>query len=293
MLTKGENHPLSPNTFNILPLETWAAAVQRRFSETKRCFLERIVHYKALSDMEHEFLVVYVSHPSGTKIVLGVDRNARDPAPSLGTRVGVKSLPPSSPLSPSPSEEEPPQLAYDGVQVSHDGTPAPILARHGPHVPLYMITFSCASPPLAASTSTSSTSSNPDANRPPSLLHFSILLLTIRTHFPYYDLFQYQCYFFARVTCLALIDLFCGVEKKLKESKRAATWRGVHVSVYSAGCTALRDMFSLFACPELLVLPLIATPVLMVPAGICVAYGAVKHYDEKVVESMVDRRRIR
>ena len=286
MLTKGENHPLSPNTFYALPLETWAAAIQQRSSETKRCFLEQVVHYKALSDMEHEFLVIYASHPSGSKIVLGVDRNARDSAPSLSTPVRAKSLPQSSfPCSPSSSEKESPHFAYDGVQVSHDGTPAPILARHGPHVPLYTITFSPTSPRLAASSptsprATSPTSSNPDPKRPPSLLHLSILLLTIRTHFPCYNLFQYQCYFFARVTCLALIDLFCGVEMKLKEGKRAATWRGMHVS-------SLQNML-LF---PLVVLPAFA--VIATPGGLFSVFIAARLYEGNVVGRAVDRRRIR
>jgi hypothetical protein len=56
-----------PNTFYTTPLETWAAAIQRQSSEAKQCFLEQVLHYKALSDMEHEFLVVYASHPSGLK----------------------------------------------------------------------------------------------------------------------------------------------------------------------------------------------------------------------------------
>jgi hypothetical protein len=304
-----ENHHLFPNSFYTSPLETWAAAIQRLPSEAKQCFLEQVVHYKALSDMEHEFLVVYANHPSGSKIVLGVDRNAQDLATSaskqksgsasqdtdttqppnvasssaryLNTLVWAKSPPPSS--SSSSSEEESSHLAYDGVQVSHDGTPAPILAQHGPCVPLYAITFSSTSP-LTASTSTSTTSSNSDARRPPSLLHLSVLLLTIRTHFPSYALFQYQCYFFARVTSLALMDLFGGVETELEEGKRAATWRGVHVSLYSAGRTALENM---------LLLPLVEFPALIVPAGLFAVYSAVKLYDGNVVASEVERRRIR
>jgi hypothetical protein len=119
------------------------------------------------------------------------------------------------------SSEESSHLVYDGVQVSRDGTPAPILAQHGPSVPLYTITFSSTPPPPTASTST--TSSNSKARRLPSLLHLSLLLLTIRTHFPSYALLEHQCYFFARVTCLTLIDLFGGVKKELEEGQRAAT----------------------------------------------------------------------
>jgi hypothetical protein len=295
-----------PNTFYTAPLETWTAAIQRHSSEAKQCFLEQVLHYKALSDMEHEFLVVYASHPSGSKIVLGVDRNAQDltiaaskrtsgsasqntnttqpstvvssSARYLNTLVCAKSPLPSL----SSSKDKSSHLAYDGVQVSHDGTSAPILAQHGPSVPLYTITFSSASPPLTASIST--TSSNSKARRHPSLLHLSVLLLTIRTHFPSYALLEYQCYFFARVTCLTLMDLFGGVGTELEEGQRAATWRGVHVSLYSAGRAALQNM---------LLLPLVEFPALIVPAGLFAVYSAVKLYDGNVVGGGVDRRRIR
>src|SRR5258708_14079510 len=71
-----ENYHIFPDTFDTI--ETWAVATQRLVSEAGQCLLEQVVHYKALSDMEHEFLVVYASHPSGSKIVLGIDRNAQD-----------------------------------------------------------------------------------------------------------------------------------------------------------------------------------------------------------------------
>ena len=285
LLTKEIHHNL-PDTVKTVPLETWADAMQRLSSVTERYLLEKVEHFKELSHMEHEFLVVYASRPSGSKIVLGIDRNAQNSVRSLSTLVCAKSplsSPPSSPLS----EKGSPHLAYDRVQISRDGTPAPILAHHGPHVQLFTITFS------PTSASTSFTSSNSDARRLPSLLHLSVLLLAIRKRFPYYTLLKYQCYFFARATCLTLLDLFGGVATELEEGKRAATWRGVHVSAYSARCTALREELPLvmaIALQNMLLLPLAAFPVLMVPA---VVYSAVKFYDGKAVEGEVDRRRIR
>jgi hypothetical protein len=302
-----ENQPLFPDTFYTAPLDAWAATIQRlpSASEAKKCLLEQVVHYKALSDMEHEFLIVYASHPSGSKIVLGVDRNAQDVTSAsskqvsvsmdttqsstlasssryLNTLMCVKSpSTPSSSSSSSSSSEASSHLAYDGVQVSHDGTPTPILAQHGPSVPLLTITFTSTS--RSPSASSSSSFGGSDTGRP-SLLHLSVLLLTIRTHFPSYALLQYQCYFFARVTCLALMDLFGGVETELEEGRRAATWRGVHVSLYSAGRAALQNM---------LLLPLVEFPALIVPAGLFAVYSAVKLYEGNVVGSEVDRRRIR
>ncbi|KAH9000204.1 hypothetical protein EDB92DRAFT_1829874 [Lactarius akahatsu] len=269
----GDRSPhLFPDAFYTAPLDVWATAIQRVPSEAEKCLIEQVVHYKALSDMEHEFLVVHACHPSGSKVVLGVDRNA-DVLTAAQQHAGpTETAGPSSPLvssarylstlmrfGPSPPSPE----AYDSVQVSHDATPAPILAQHGPSVPLSTVSFSRAPRP--------------------SLLHLSVLLLTIRTHFPSYALLQYQCYFFARATCLALVDISGGIEVQHEEGQRAATWRGVHVSLYSAGRAALQNM---------LLLPLAEFPVLIVPAGLFAVYSAVKLYDGNVVESEVDRRRI-
>jgi len=318
--TTRENNYLFPNTFYTAPLETWAAAIQRLSSEAEQCFLEQVVHYKALLNMEHEFLVVYASHPSGSKIVLGVDRNAQDLATAASKQasgsapqdtdktkpstvafslarypnipVWAKSLTSSSSSSssspsPSPSsEEESSHLAYDSVQVSHDGTPAPILAQHGPCVLLYTITFS--------STSTSTTSSNSDARCPPSLLHLSVLLLTIHTHFPSYDLLQYQCYFFARATRLALKDLFSGVQTDLEGGKRAATWRGVHVSLYSVGRTVLGSSVAVGfrAVGDMLLSPVVVVPAPIKYASVLAAYSAMMLCEWYVVGNGADRRRI-
>jgi hypothetical protein len=41
--------------------------------------------------------------------------------------------------------------------------------------------------------------------------------------------------------------LFGGVETELEEGKRAATWRGVHTSLYSPGSMAEQDMLLLSA----------------------------------------------
>jgi hypothetical protein len=279
-----------PDTFYSAPLDAWATAIQRIPSEAKRCLIEQVVHYKALSDMEHEFLVVHASHPSGSKVVLGVDRNAdvltaaqqhtptelvEAAGPSSSLRSSARylsTLMNFCPSSPSLPEASPQQPAYDSVQVSHDASPAPILAQHGPSVPLSTVSFSPEPAGLGRAT------------RRPSLLHLSVLLLTIRTHFPSYALLQYQCYFFARATCLALVDIFGGAEVQHEEGQKAATWRGVHVSLYSAGRAALQNM---------MLLPLAEFPVLIVPAGLFAAYSAVKLYDGNVVESDVDRRRIR
>jgi len=206
---KPENPCLFPDTFYTAPLNTWAAAIQRAPLDAQNCLIDWVIHAKAKSNMEHEFLLVGARHRSGAQIVLGIDRNAERPpvAPKGAASVGATST--ASSMSylgaltgPSTTSSSFSGLfsreAYDSVQVSHDGTPVPILAQHGPTAPLSSITF--------ARTPAARSNDNADPPRRP-LLHLSILLLTIRKYFPSYLLLQYQCYFFARATCLALIDL--------------------------------------------------------------------------------------
>jgi hypothetical protein len=96
------------------------------------------------------------------------------------------------------------------------------------------------------------------------------------------------------------MDLFSGVETMLEEGNRAATWRGVHVSLYSPGSTALQDIVLLSAgraaprktlllmgCTALqnmLLLPLVNFPALILPAGLLAV--AVEMYVGNVVRQM-------
>ena len=296
---------LSPSAFYTTSLETWADAILCQSSEAEQCLLEQVVHYKATSGMEHEFLVVHACHPSSSQIVLGVDRNpqalaasikqvssATGPSSTLAPFTGylhrlmdVVSLLFSASLSSSNDTKGiSPRLAYDAVQVSHDGTPAPILAWHGPSVTLSTITFARSPPRPPALPCKGDRELEGQHSLRPSLLHLSILLLIIHTHFPSYVLLQYECYFFPRVTCLALIDIFGGVEIKHTEGRRAATWCGVHVSLWSAVPAALR---------YLLLLPLAEYRILAVPVKVFALYNALKIYDGIAVQMAVDRRKIR
>ncbi|KAI0064040.1 hypothetical protein BV25DRAFT_334870 [Artomyces pyxidatus] len=267
---------LFPLTFYSASLESWAADLHASCLEADQCFLEQIVHYKAVNDMEHEFLLVSVRHPAGSLLYLGVDRNAEEGNPeqvsdkSSSSRYILDTLmnSSSSTSTSSPSTAMPPVgTAFDGVQISHDGTPAPILARHGPVLPLNTLTFPRATPSTR-----------------PSLLHLSVLLLVIRADFPSYVLLKHQCYFFARSTLLCLAALFDGAEEPHPEhGALQGTWRGAHVSFYEAGKTAVQNM---------LLLPLVDFPVLLVPAGLFALYSAVRLYDGHTVSNTDDRRKI-
>jgi len=280
-----KNPHLFPETFYTASLNSWASAIQRPPFEAQFCFIDWVVHYKAQSSMEHEFLVVYARHPSGAQIVLGVDRNAERP-----TAVAPPQAFPGSKLFPSATLPSTsylgavmrtgtarqlsglfPRVAYDGVQVSHDGTPMPILKQHGASVPLSIIGFA----------------PRPNDDSEPrrlSLVHLSVLLLTIRNLFPSYTLLWHQCYFFARATCLALMDLYGAVETELDGRRKAATWCGVHVSSFSEAHAALL---------RVLLVAVAEPPATLLPAGFWALYSVAKLCDGNVVKSEMDRHRIR
>jgi hypothetical protein len=269
---------LFPDVFSTFPLKTWADVVFKElYLITEECFLEQVVHCKALSDMEHEFLVVCASHrPSGCQIWLGIDRIAGG---TTTKRVRCTSHVPSS--TSASIKTALPCLANDQVQVSHDGTPAPIIAQHGESVILSSVDF------------TSRPNAYGDVKRPhPSLLHLAILLPIICKHFPLYMLLSYQCYFFARATCLALIDCFDGSEKGDSKARGAGTWRGLHVSLWSAIPGALcRLALGGVALAGLTLLSV--HPALLVPYGGLAVSGGWKLYRAISLQIAVNRREIR
>ncbi|KAI0299163.1 hypothetical protein BC826DRAFT_906637 [Russula brevipes] len=266
-----ERNCLFPDTFYSTPLNTWAAAIQRAPLDAQNCLIDWVVHGKAKSNLEHEFLLVNAHHPSGAQITLGIDRYAERPPVAPEGATSTASSKSSGPGTSSSFSSFFSRNADDRVQVSHDGTPAPILEQQGEFDVLSSITF--------AQTATAGSDDDTDPRRP-SLLQFSILLRTIRKHFPSYSLLEYQCYFFARATCLALIDLFGGVERELEEGRQR---RG-------AVCTSL--LSRLRARALLPVLLIASVEVATVPYGLWALYSCARLYGWKVVKNK-DRHQIR
>jgi hypothetical protein len=227
---------------------------------------------------------VCASHrPSGCQIWLGIDRIAGG---TTTKRTRCTSHVPSSPSSTSAPCDKSikmafPCLANDQVQVSHNGKPGPITAQHGKYVTLSSFDF------------TSRPNAYGDEKRPhPSLLHLAILLPIICKHFPLYTLLSYQCYFFARATCLALIDYFDGVEKEHSKARRAGTWRGLHVSLVSAIPGAMCSLaLGGVALAELTLLSV--HPAVLVPYGGLMVSGGWKLYRAISLQIAVNRREIR
>ncbi|EIM86529.1 uncharacterized protein STEHIDRAFT_131151 [Stereum hirsutum FP-91666 SS1] len=260
MLTSSVASHLHPESFYTGPLEPWVRDIQRS-PDARNCNIERIVHRKCTTGMEHEFLILYAQDAAGQGVVLSVDRNASEEA-----RFTLRaSLPPendpSSPLD-SPSPEAVP--AYDRVEVSHDGTADYILARHGATLCLNTLAF----PPVSR----------------PSVQHLAVLLRVIHEEFPHYAALQHQCYWFARAVFMSLAALFEGVEEPDPEHHDLqATFRGAHVSLYEASTTAIQNM---------LLLPVLEFPLLLIPASMVAMYTTFKLYKGHAVSTVDSRREV-
>jgi hypothetical protein len=216
-----ETPPLLPGFVFTTSLETWIRTAMDQHIDAEQYLLEEVVHYKALTAMQHEFLVVCASHPTRSSIYLGIDRNGGSLAAlkQVFSEVG-------SGLSSSSSSSRTGMCqgsAYDTVQISYDGTPNPILALYEATAKLSTISFA----PLE-------NAAGKEEGPRPSLLHLSILLLTIRENSPRYPLLQYNCYFFARATCLALKKRFGSTETRHTDEWQEDTWCRMHVSRWSA-----------------------------------------------------------
>lgn len=79
MLTSSVASHLHPESFYTGPLEPWVRDIQRS-SDARNCHIERIVHRKCTTGMEHEFLILYAQDAAGQGVVLSVDRNASEEA---------------------------------------------------------------------------------------------------------------------------------------------------------------------------------------------------------------------
>ncbi|KAA1468937.1 hypothetical protein DENSPDRAFT_834437 [Dentipellis sp. KUC8613] len=245
-------------------LEDWASRVQRDGRVSHKYTLHRVVHMKAQTDMEHEFLLIHAVSPSGNTVVLGVDRNASGDEPTPASSRSPSRLDVNlKPGCPNPHPDK--QSAFDWVEVSSNGTTEHITSKHGPSIVLSTLTF-----PDDANVALS-----------PTLTHLSVLLQVVRREFPDYALLEHQCYWFARTIFLALLRLFHGVEEPHPENHiLQATFRGAHVSLYEASMTAIQNALQL---------PLFDFPILVIPASLFAVYSTVKLYGGHPVEDARSR----
>ncbi|KIN97284.1 hypothetical protein M404DRAFT_897168 [Pisolithus tinctorius Marx 270] len=139
------------------PIHTWAGAIQL-LDESKSCRLRKICHCKVIGidsmSVHHEFLLVYIRHPSGREAIGRVERETR--------------LPPSVPVLPlsignlHSETSNPTHNDHDRISLSYDGTLKSLTQRLD-YAQLYTLTYS-------------------KPSEAPSAAHLAALLVTISTH---------------------------------------------------------------------------------------------------------------
>ncbi|KIK77943.1 hypothetical protein PAXRUDRAFT_834786 [Paxillus rubicundulus Ve08.2h10] len=139
--------------YNV-PVSLWAKSIQA-LANNNESRLRRIVHCKATSGSRHEFLLVYIWHPSGKESIILAERDsALDTSPVLSDDV-------MHPQGPIGGHAFP--ASRDRVGLSYDGT-TQCITRHIPSwAELHTLRFSTPS-------------------KAPSVAHFAALLTSLNRH---------------------------------------------------------------------------------------------------------------
>ncbi|KAF8557870.1 hypothetical protein OG21DRAFT_134867 [Imleria badia] len=154
------------------------------------CKLMRLEFCKTRGEKLHEFLILYFSHPTHTvaRAVVVVDRAVKDRSQSS---VLV------SPCAPYQKAVE----ALDRVHVLGQGDKldAYLSKTYEQYDKLCILTYTL-----------------PDSEptpQPPSAIHLSTLLLVVTNHQPNYNLYEYNCYWYANTIFEACKSLFPGYQE--------------------------------------------------------------------------------
>ncbi|KAF8125956.1 hypothetical protein EV363DRAFT_1072853, partial [Boletus edulis] len=164
------------------------------------CQLTHLEFCKTRGEKLHEFLILYFTHPThpGARAVTVVDRAVKD-------RSQVSSI-----VSPSVASQNP-TIALDRVHVmgQKDSVASHLSEAYGQYDKLCTLKF------------TSDASAQPSATlRPPSAIQLSTLLFVVTKHQPNYNLYEYNCYWFADTIFEACKELFSGQENCIKHGNR-------------------------------------------------------------------------
>lgn len=259
-MVSSNGHHLFPDEYYSAPFNVWTTSIQST-SEGSRCYLDRVEHWKCKTDMEHEYLLVYIRDQSGYTGVMAMDRNASEDeqfssltlSPSLDGSLAANGHSNSKSTTP----------AFDRVEISHDGSIDCIVERRGMSVLLTTLIF----PKVA-----------------PTIHQLSVLLQIVHEECPHYAPLQHQCYWFARSIFVTLAELFDGIENPDSENiALMSTFRGTHVSLFEASSAAIQNM---------LLLPVFEFPILLIPASLMALYTTVKLCHGHVVSSENTRREV-
>ncbi|KAG1800640.1 uncharacterized protein BJ212DRAFT_1487922 [Suillus subaureus] len=169
-----------------------------------QCLLERMVYCKCDSGKEHEFLTLHFRHWSPTQphaiTILVLDRTPRTD-PTQNTNGSSRQFMQSSAIA-SPSVSQ--TAARDSIFTTPNKGSAiqhHLSTIHGRYKELCDLEFT--------------------GSARPSAIHVSILLSAVSEHAPIYDLYQYQCYWYAHTVWEALKQLFPDCRETMRHKGRS------------------------------------------------------------------------
>ncbi|KIJ65351.1 hypothetical protein HYDPIDRAFT_88354 [Hydnomerulius pinastri MD-312] len=118
----GKSLPLSlfPGGEYTAPVGQWVNSIQT-LTESYECRLRKIVHCKTMSGSRHEFLLVYIRHPSGKEAIVLADRDSASDASPVRSD--------DTKHSQDGKQAYATPTSRDRVKLSYDGT-AQCLTRH-------------------------------------------------------------------------------------------------------------------------------------------------------------------
>ncbi|KAG2063207.1 hypothetical protein BDR04DRAFT_1111755 [Suillus decipiens] len=158
---------------------------------SSQCQLEQVVHCKCTKNKEHEFLLFHFHHPiqQDAEAILVSDRIS-DPEGNINNnngspasrRTGIRSSRMVLPYCPIPPHDSIFATPYSVTRI-----PTYLSRTYGKFNYLTELHFTSVRP---------------------SALQLSVLLSVINKHLPVYDLYQYQCYWYAHTVWEALKRLF-------------------------------------------------------------------------------------
>ncbi|KAG2156232.1 hypothetical protein DEU56DRAFT_897264 [Suillus clintonianus] len=184
-------------------VETWHVIVSNS-DLSSQCQLDKMVYCKCTEGKQHEFLLLYFRHPIQQHAVsiLVLDRTpCTDDTQNNNGGSSRQNRQSSSIVSPSVY----PTSAHDSVFTTRNegsAIPSYLDDTYGSYKNLIDLEFS--------------------ASARPSAIQVSALLSALSKHSPLYDLYQYQCYWYAHTVWEALKKLFPGCKETTRCQGRSS-----------------------------------------------------------------------
>ncbi|KAH7891002.1 hypothetical protein F5I97DRAFT_1840711 [Phlebopus sp. FC_14] len=194
--------PLFPIGEYNAPVTLWANSI-RDLGQSQSCRLRKLVQCKETTGSQHEFLLVFILHPSGKEAIVLVDRKE--------TCSGSNSVLAGTDKQAWAVAAQK-ATRSDVVKVSYDGTRQCLTRHSSGYSEIHSLKF-------------------PKASKAPSVAHLAALLMTLSRHsLPPTPGFEMQSSWFVYTAVEVLKEIFGGDEKMSKKWVRVP-YGGMRVSV--------------------------------------------------------------